>query len=380
MICKRERKNSAGGRQEYSYCPMIWVKDASGRRQVWGGSFHTKADAKAEERRLLRERDAGSDLSRVKLTIAQVFDQYLVEKRSKVKASTLQRSQELLNLLTPLIGQVLLTKLKPADISGAYNVLVDRLSKRTVRHAHWQLHGALALAVQWGQIPANVATRVTPPEPDAFEGRSLDDEQLERLLAAVHSEAMASLIITAVDSGAREGELLALRWSDVDLDIASIHIGRSVRRMKGGFDFTEPKTKRSKRTVEVSAPTMAALKVHRQRQREQRLWVGEQWRDLDLVFPTDLGAPQDGTVISRAFGKIAVEAGLDGMRFHDLRHSSVTFLLKSGEPMAAVSRRAGHSGIDTTVNTYGHHLGEGGSLAATMGAILAKAVGNQDRW
>ena len=380
MICKRERKSAPGRRQEYSYSPMIWVRDTSGRRQVWGGSFRTKAEAKAKERRLMQERDAGADLARVKLTIEQVFDQYMAEKRSKVKASTLQRSQELLNLLTPLIGQVLLTKLKPADISGAYNVLVERLSKRTVRHCHWQLHGALELAVQWGQIQVNVASRVTPPEPDAFEGKALNVKEVAYLLESIRTHPMAALIMTAIDSGAREGELLALRWSDIDLEESMVHIGRSVRQMKGGFVFSEPKTKRSKRTVEVSEPTVAVLKSHRQRQLELRLRAGELWQDNDLVFPTDRGAPQDGTVISRAFNKIAAEAGIVGLRFHDLRHSSLSLLLKGGESMADVSRRAGHAGIGVTVDTYGHQLGEAKSLALTMGGILGKAVGDPDGW
>lgn len=154
-----------------------------------------------------------------------------------------------------------------------------------------------------------------------------------------------------------------------------------MNRLRSRSDqFSEPKTKRSRRTVEVSGLTVTVLRSHRQRQLEQRLRVGELWQDNDLVFPTDLGAPQDGTVISRAFGKIAAEAGLEGMRFHDLRHSSVSLLLRSGEPMADVSRRAGHAGIGVTVDTYGHQLGAGKSMATTMGTILAKAIGDPDGW
>jgi len=380
MIAKRKR-SLRGRKQEYNYSPMIWIKDVSGRHQHWGGSFKTKAEAKAEERRLLQERDAGADLVRVKLTVSQVFDQYMAEKRSKVKASTLQRSRELLNLLVPLIGSTQAARLKPADVSGAYNVMLGRLSKRTVRHCHWQLHGALGLAVQWGQLAANVASRVTPPEPDAFEGTALKDgAELAHYLESIRSHPLAGLIITAIDSGAREGELLALRWADLEVEAGLVHIGRSVRRVKGEFFFSEPKTKRSRRTVEVSEPTILVLKVHRQRQLELRLRAGEFWQDNDLVFPTDRGGPQEGTLISRAFSKLAAEAGHEGLRFHDLRHSSLSLLLKSGEPMADVSRRAGHSGIGTTVDTYGHNLGAGGSLAATMGTILGKAVGDPTAW
>ena len=103
MIARRKRA-SRGRRQEYSYSPMIWVNDGENRRQIWGGTFRTKAEAKAEERRLLDERDAGKNLKAAKITVAELFDQYINDKRNKVKASTLQRSEELLAHLRPIIG------------------------------------------------------------------------------------------------------------------------------------------------------------------------------------------------------------------------------------------------------------------------------------
>jgi integrase len=271
-------------------------------------------------------------------------------------------------------------RLRPSEVSSAYNSLLSHLAKRTVKHCHWQVHGALALAVQWGQVASNVAASVTPPDPEAFEGRSLRADVLVALLEKARPHPLAPMIVTALDSGAREGELLALRWSDVDLEAGQVHIGRSVRRMKGGFVFSEPKTRRSRRTVELSEWTVSVLRSHRQRQRQLRLLKGELWQDHDLVFPTDLGGPQDGTVVSRSFAAPAVGSGLTGLRFHDLRHSSVSLLLRSGEPMADVSRRAGHAGISVTIDTYGHQLGAGRSMADTMGTILKQAVGDPTGW
>jgi integrase len=221
---------------------------------------------------------------------------------------------------------------------------------------------------------------VTPPEPDAFEGRALTPEELGRLFETMNGKAMAPLITLAIDSAAREGELLALRWSDVDLEAATVHIGHSLRKFKDGFQFSEPKTKHSRRTVDISPPTVAMLRTHRQRQLEQRLRVADLWTDLNLVFPTELGTPQSASYISRAFRKIAAEAGLKNVRFHDIRHSSLTLLLKRGEPMASVSRRAGHSNVGITVDTYGHQLDAGGTMAATMGKIIEESRGDPDRW
>jgi integrase len=360
---------------------MIWVKDAGGqRRQVWGGTFRTKAEAKAAERELLQKRDSGSDLKKSKLTVVDICEQYLAEKAGKGKASSRQRSQELLAHIVRALGSKSAVNLRPADVSAAYKRLEETLSKRTVRHVHWQLHAALELSVRWGQIPINAASRVSPPTADSFEARALSKDEVTSLLTSVRGKPLGPLVMTALDTGAREGELLALRWTDLDLDRGIAHISRSVRRSKGKWEFSEPKTKRSRRAVGISAPTVAMLKSHRQHQLERRLRLGEAWTDLDLVFPTGRGTPQNATEVSKSFRKLAAEAGFEGLRFHDLRHSSVSLLLGRGESMADVSRRVGHSGIGTTVDTYGHLLGTAPSLAATMGSILENSVKDPDGW
>jgi integrase len=221
---------------------------------------------------------------------------------------------------------------------------------------------------------------VTPPQADAYEAQALSRDDVRHLLDSMQGKSLAPLVMAAIDSGAREGELLALRRSNIDLDRGIVSINRSVRKSKAGWDFTEPKTKRSRRAVGISAPTIAVLRSHRQRQLERRLRLGEVWTDLDLVFPTSRGTRQNATEVSKSFRKLATDAGFDALRFHDLRHSSVSLLLSSGESMADVSRRVGHSGIGTTVDTYGHLLGSAPSLAATMGSILEESVADPDRW
>ncbi|MPZ47890.1 MAG: tyrosine-type recombinase/integrase [Dehalococcoidia bacterium] len=361
---------------------MIWVRDGSGRRQVWGGSYHTKAEAKAEERRLLTERDAGSDLKPTKLTVAEIFDRYIAEKRNKVKASTLIRTEELLSHLRPILGTIPAARLKPNEISNAYNQLLVGLSHRTVRHCHWQLHGALALAVNWGQVPTNVADRVKPPVAEVFEGRALGHEEVRLLLDAVRPSPLAALVWLAVDSGARQGELLALRTDDVDLETGLIHISRSVRRVAGqGMVFSSPKTRLSRRTVEIAPTTVAILKAYRATQLAKRLKAGELWdSDGNLFFSNDTGGVLDGVGVTKAFQKIAAGAGLGALRFHDLRHTCVTLLLAAGVKMDDIRARVGHSSITTTVNVYGHRIAGTGSMAATMDAILTSATRESEGW
>ena len=362
---------------------MIWLKCEDGRRhQLWGGTFRTKAEAKAEERRLLQERDAGSDMVKSKLTMNDVFDQYLAEKQTKVKASSSQRSKELLEHLRPLLGAVPLVALKPGRISEAYNRLISGLKKRTVRHCHWQLHGALELAVNWGQIATNVASRVTPPEPDDFEGRALSQAEIGELLGAVTGTEYEALVWLALDSGARQGELLALQTDDVDLEIGQIHIRRSVRRITGqGMVYSTPKTKLSKRTVEIAPATIVVLRAYRLAQKERRLRAGDLWdTEPDLFFTNDLGGPLDGVGVTKAFQKLVANAGLGQLRFHDLRHSSATRLLAAGARMDEIRARMGHSSIMTTVNVYGHRSADGGAVAAKMQGILVQPDAIPDGW
>lgn len=272
----------------------------------------------------------------------------------------------------------------PVTISKAYKDLEKGLSKRTVRHCHWQLHGALDLAVNWGQIHVNMASRVELPEPDDFEGRALGQEEVQQLLATVQETDLATLVMLALDSGARQGEILALDNDDIDIDLETgvIHIGRSVRRIAGqGMVFSSPKTKQSRRTVDISPLTVAALRAHRAAQLEKRMKAGELWhQEANLFFTNDTGGPLDGVGVTKAFKKLAAAAGLGDLRFHDLRHSSVSLLLAAGARMDDIRARVGHSSITTTVNTYGHRIAGAGSLADSMQTILTETRKDSEAW
>ena len=193
---------------------------------------------------------------------------------------------------------------------------------------------------------------------------------------------LEAIVWLALDSGARQGELLALSMDDVDLEGGLIHIGRSVRRLRGqGMVFTAPKTKLSKRTVEIAPATIPVLRAHRTAQLEKRLKAGDLWdQEQNLFFSTATGEAMDGVGITKAFQKVAKDAGLGAIRFHDLRHSSVSFLLEAGAKMDDVRARVGHSSITTTVNTYGHRIAGSGSLGASMDGILAPADKDSDAW
>ncbi|HTE87245.1 MAG TPA: site-specific integrase, partial [Dehalococcoidia bacterium] len=152
----------------------------------------------------------------------------------------------------------------------------------------------------------------------------------------------------------RLGELLGLRWKDVDLDTGTVHVRQAAQRMDRTTQFVEPKTRRSRRQFTLPASMVAVLRGHRVRQNEQRLAIGRAWQDMGLVFSNEIGGPLVGTTVTNGFHAALARAGLPRMRFHDLRHGTASLLLAEGVPSRVVMERLGHSTIALTLGTYTH--------------------------
>ena len=197
---------------------------------------------------------------------------------------------------------------------------------------------------------------------------------MRQLLAALSGSDIEALVTLALDSGARQGELLALGVDDVDLDKGMIHIGRSVRRIAGqGMVFSSTKTKQSRRSVLIAAHTIAALRAYKAHQRERRLRAGELWDAKEnLFFTNETDGPLDGVAVTKAFKKLVAQAGLGDLRFHDLRHSSISLLLAAGARMDEIRTRAGHSSITTTVN-------DPGTSSTVFGGMVSKWLASPKR-
>jgi integrase len=154
--------------------------------------------------------------------------------------------------------------------------------------------------------------------------------------------------------GLRQGEILGLRWSDVDLEAATIRVTQALQRVNGRLDFVEPKSQSSRRTIPLPATVARALRAHRSRQLEERLAAGARWRESDLVFTTSVGTPLDCRNVTRRFQAALEGAGLPRLRFHDLRHTAASLMLAQGVPPRVVMETLGHSQISLTMNTYSH--------------------------
>ena len=348
----------------------------------------TRREAERVLAEAIHQRNTGVDVAHGKLTVKQYLNRWLKDyAATNVSTATLVRYEGIVtNHFVPAIGAIQLTDLRPAHIQRAYAEALtagsrkDRragaLSARTVLQHHRVLREALAHAVRWQLIARNPADAVAAPKPVRHEMRVLNRTEAQALLAASRDDALFCLLHVALASGARLGELLALRWSDMDAESGTLRITRSAQRLPGeGIVFHAPKTHRSIRPIALSPVTFKILRTHRASQAEQRLALGSAYADRDLVFTNALGQPLDGTAVTKRVQQIAQAAGLGHLRFHDLRHTAATLMLSAGTHPKIVSERLGHATINITLDTYSHVLPDMQHEAAlTLAALLTEAI------
>jgi integrase len=275
------------------------------------------------------------------------------------------------------LGRLGLTKLTAQHIQRLWGEKLEcGSSPMTVRHLHAVLHKALEDALRLNLVQRNVADLVSLPRIAKHEMKALAPDQARALLDAARGDRLEALYAVAVYTGMRQGELLALRWSDVDFERKHLQVRATLQAIPGGgFEFAEPKTKGSRRKITLPQGAIKALREHRVRQKEERLALGEAWEDLDLVFPNPIGRPMDASnLLRRQFYPLLEKVGLPRIRFHDLRHTAATLMLTGGVQVKAVSEMLGHSSVNITLETYSHVLpGIHQQAAATMDAILGSA-------
>lgn len=244
-------------------------------------------------------------------------------------------------------------------------------SPRSVGIIHATLRSALGDALRLGEVQRNVAALVRPPRNTAKAPRPFTLDEARTFLQAVRGNRLEALYVLAVTTGLRQAELLGLRWTDLDLEGATLTVSHTLQRLEGAYRLVEPKTRRSRRTLALPELATCALRTHRVRQAEEKLAVGKGWNDLDLVFTSLKGRPLNATVLYRDFKRILTGAGLPSVRFHDLRHGCATLLLLQGVHPRLVMEQLGHSAIGVTMDCYSHVLSElREEPAAQMDALL----------
>jgi integrase len=278
--------------------------------------------------------------------------------RGTVKQSTLENYTYIARLhIIPELGRVRLRALKSRDVRRHYREKLDvGLSPRTVQIIHTVLRKALQQAVRDDVLPRNVCDAVTAPRQTKKEMQPLTPEQAKRLLENVREDRLRALYVLAITAGLREGELLVLRWEDVDLERELLQVRRQLTRTRDGLSFTAPKRGKA-RVVRLTDMAIAALKAHRATQNEERARAGSLWEETSLVFTSTIGTPVDvGNLTYLSFRPLLKRTNLPRIRFHDLRHTCATLLLSKGTHPKIVQEMLGHANISMTMDTYSHVL------------------------
>lgn len=331
--------------------------DNGQRKSIYG---KTRKEVAARLAEALRDRDKGLPAVRdEQRTVAAFLASWLERVKPTIRPRTWIRYRQLLAHASRALGKVKLAKLTPVQVEHLYAKLLDGgLSTTTVHHLHTVLHHALSDALRKGDVQRNVCELIDAPRMRHHEMQVLSRDQARQLVAFVSGDRLEALYVLALSTGMRQGELLALKWRDIDLDDATLQVrGTMQRTPDGGLVIGEPKTKRSRRRITLTSVAVEALRRHRKRQAEERLSMGPAWDDQDLVFPNTIGRPMEGGhVLRRAFAPLLQRAGLPPIRFHDLRHTAATLMLLEGIHPKVVSEMLGHASIAITLDLYSHVL------------------------
>ncbi|HMQ04883.1 MAG TPA: tyrosine-type recombinase/integrase [Pyrinomonadaceae bacterium] len=338
-------------------------RDTNGKRKYFGKIIHgTKKNAETYLNAKLREKDLGVFVEPASMPLSEFLDRWLEEiAKPRVRKSTFASYEMMLRLyVKPRLGTKRLSDVEAHEIQKVYNEMrKSGLSSRTVRYAHNVLSSAFKQAIKWQMLVRNPCDVCVLPRLEKSEMKYFMPDEVSRFLAVAREDKHFLVFHLALETGMRPEEYLAVQWKDIDLETGILSVRRALiwNRTGGGFRFEEPKTSKSRRSIPLSDTVVTALKNYRRTQLEQRMRLGGDYANLDLVFATELGTPiSSKNLRDRHFKPLMKKAGLAEIRLYDLRHTTATLLLSAGENPKVVSERLGHASIVLTLDTYSHVL------------------------
>jgi integrase len=369
-----QRKGRPGWRGE-----LVW----DGKRHIVSGATQEEASERLSD--LRRELRRGTKATGTG-TLSEYLTGWLEGQRGAVRPSTWRTTAGYVRgYLIPALGTIPLARLTADDVSKALAAFRKHgrpaqdgqqraprpVSALTVHHVRATLRAALTDAYKSGKVGRNVAADAKAPRVPDQRVTYLTAGEVAKLLAATANDPLGPLYALAVSTGLRRGELVGLRWSDVDTNAGSLTVARSVARDdEGGWTAAETKSVRSRRSLPLTSAASRALDRQRKRQAAARLGAGSAWQDRDgFVFTDAVGRPLLPEYVSHAFAKARTTAGLPTATLHQLRHTAATFLLSEGVPLAVISDWLGHSSIGVTAKHY----------AAVVPALHRQAADALDR-
>jgi len=343
---------------------MVGGKRATQQRSMASGNDTRSSGArKAETARKLRDalsaRDAGARRAPAKETVATFLDSRLEGTRSSLRPRTfVSYSQIVRDHVKPTLGRIPLARLQPQQVQQLYaQLLSGGRAKKTVRNVHVTLHRALAQAQRWRLVPTNVADLIDPPRVPPAEIKVLTPEQARKVLEVSRGDDLEALWTVALTAGLRQGELLSLRWPELDLDRGSLRVVASLIRIVGNEPLlVEPKSRHSRRQVDLSSGAVDALRRHRTNAIESALAAGRAYDRNGFVFRRPDGRPLSVTSTWKQWRRLLRAAEVPAMSFHSARHTAATLLLCANVHVKIVSEMLGHSSVSFTLDRYSHFI------------------------
>ncbi|HVE46690.1 MAG TPA: site-specific integrase [Acidimicrobiales bacterium] len=367
----------------------VWMDVGPGpdgrRRQKSMGGFATRREAEAAFAEVRDQLRSGTYAPASSLTLGEyLMDHWLPAVRASLRPTgwVVQRTN-IANHVVPALGSVQLQKLTPAKLHAFYADLLAHgrrdgrggLSAHTVHGIHLMLRTALRDAMRFGYLGHNPAAEATGPSFARPEMCVWSPAQLGAFLAQVQHDRLYAAWLLFVTTGMRRGEVVGLRWADVDLPARRLSVTQAVVVAHGALVVSEPKTPASRRTIALDPATVSALGEHRRAQEAEREAAGSAWQDSGLVFTWPDGRVIRPDRFNVWFARHRRLAGLPKLRVHDLRHSHATTALAAGVPAKVVSERLGHANVAVTLDVYSHVLP---SLQDEAAAKVARLILGDD--
>lgn len=331
------------------------ASDDGQRRRHFEKVHGLKADAQNRLNELLINYEKGIKPSTGRITVAEHLRNWLdgyVKTNCSVR--TLDAYTSIVEQhLIPALGQIQLKQLQPAAIQKYYGQACEKVSRRSVHHYHRVLSQSLKYAVRQGYLGRNPCEMVDAPSPKGKTMRTLTPAEVEVLLERAKDNYYYPVIYAALNSGMRQAELLGLRWRDLDLNMLSISVSQVLYKRRGVCEFKEPKTSHSRRRVAMTPKLGLYMREHLKAQQDLFNSMGKPHTEDVLVFSAE-GKPIDPTVLSHSFTRLARKSGLEGVRFHDLRHTFASLMLLLGAKPKVISEALGHASVAFTMDCYSH--------------------------
>jgi integrase len=344
------------GKTKWFY--MLDINKEGKRKQKKKSGFKSERDARDALRLAEAEVIKGTYIEPSKMSYSAFVEEWFKTKKRKLGKQTIEVHKMYLDkYILPSLGEKTLAALKTSHIDDLIEKMHDKgYSPSTIKKAVNIIKNSLEYAVFHEVLIKNVAKKATLPKEEKNEMSVWNEEEVNRFLKAAKNDRLYPLFYLALMSGLRQGELLGLRWKDLDLENHFLTINQVLAH--NGKDIIKgTKTKKSKRIVNLTESTVHVLKVHRKSVLEEKLLNGKSYQDQDLVFCTQMGTPvHPSNLRNRVFNKLIEAANVPKIRFHDMRHTHATLLLSKGVNVKVISERLGHSNSKITLDTYSHVL------------------------